>query len=280
MNAVTLHISGILPKGDSLHIARAVLERRRARALHGHDFHELIWVQNGAVRHHLPDRREDLTEGDLLFIRPGDRHHLQGLGEDAMVVTVQFDPALIAAIGTRHPQLAGHLFWSDGPDPVRLHRDMRQLADLNHAALRIERGPRGALAAEGFLLPLCAELAAEREVLPPGAPDWLALACAAVRDPAVFRDGAAGFARVAGRAHPHVSRTTRRYLDKSPSDVVNAQRMAFAARRLTGSPDPLAEIAADCGIVNLSHFHKLFRNHHGMTPQQYRKRHQRDVIQP
>lgn len=280
MNVVTLHISTIPPAGDSLNIARAVLEHRRARVLHGHDFHELIWVQNGTVRHHLPDRHEDLSEGDLLFIRPGDRHHLQGLGDESMVVTVQFDPGLIAAIGERHPQLAGRLFWSDATDPARVRRDMRQLADLNRAALRIERGPRDSLAAEGFLVPLCAELAAEQQPLPPGAPDWLATACAAARDPAVFREGAAGFARIAGRAHPHVSRMTRRYLDMSPSDVVNAQRMAFAARRLTASPDPLAEIAADCGITNLSHFHKLFRTHHGMTPLQFRKRHQRDVIQP
>ena len=49
---------------------------------------------------------------------------------------------------------------------------------------------------------------------------------------------------------------------------------------LTGTADPLAEIAADCGIPNLSHFHKLFRAAFGETPQSYRRTRQRDLIQP
>ena len=61
---------------------------------------------------------------------------------------------------------------------------------------------------------------------------------------------------------------------------MNAKRMSFAARRLTGSGDSLSEIATDCGIPNLSHFHKLFRQTYGLTPQRYRKSHQRDIIQP
>ena len=105
-------------------------------------------------------------------------------------------------------------------------------------------------------------------------------ACRAAQDPAVFRQGAAGFVRLTGRAHPHVSRTARRYLGQSPSEFINALRMDFAARRLSGTEDPLPEIAADCGIPNLSHFHKLFRAHHGETPHQFRKRFQRNLVQP
>ena len=56
--------------------------------------------------------------------------------------------------------------------------------------------------------------------------------------------------------------------------------MEFAARRLAGTQDSLAEIAADCGVPNLSHFHKLFRLHHGRTPQAFRRAHQRDLVQP
>lgn len=262
------------------HLARATLDTRRPAHLHDHDFFELIWVQNGHVRHHLPDAREDLAEGDLIFIRPADRHALQGRGDAAMVVSIAFEAGLIAAIGLRHPALAAHLFWSPAPRPARKRHDPRQLAALNHAALRLERGPRDALAAEALLLPLCAELVGAAPALPAEAPDWLVAACTAAQDPAVFRDGAAGLVRAAGRAHPHVSRTMRRLLDRSPSDYVNALRMDFAARRLTGAGDSLAEIAADCGIPNLSHFHKLFRAHHGLTPADYRRRFQSDLIQP
>ncbi len=280
MSTKVLFHRDILAADEPFLLSRAALAPSRPRALHGHDFYELIWVQNGRMRHHLPTRREDLAEGEVLFVKPEHRHALQGLGEDCLVVTVVLSPAYIAALGARHPQLADRFFWVGADEPVRFHRDARQLAALNHAALRLERGRRDTLEADAFVLPLLTDLLDMARPLPEGAPEWLAVACAAAQDPKVFREGAAGFARAAGRAHPHVSRTARKYLGQSPSDYINTQRMAFAARRLSGTTDPLAEIATDCGIPNLSHFHKLFRAHHGMTPQRYRKAHQHAIVQP
>lgn len=262
------------------HLVRAELTPRRPRRLHGHAFHELLWVQNGTVRHHLPDRREDLAEGDLIFIRPGDTHGLQGRGEAAMVVSLSIRDSAIATLGARHLALAGMGFWSDGPVPPRHHLDMRRMAEVNHAALRLERGPRDALTLEAFLLPLLADLAQAPADIPPEAPAWLRHACAAAQDPEVFRQGAAGLVRVAGRAHPHVARTMRRHMGQTPSDYVNARRMAHAATRLLGSEDSLAEIAADCGVPNLSHFHKLFLAAHGQTPQRFRRARRQQLIQP
>ena len=280
MTETLLRHADILAPGSACHMVRTTLGTRRPRGLHGHDFHELIWVQNGQMRHHLPETRSELSEGDLLFIRPGDTHALQARGPDVFTVSVIFDPALIADLAVRHPSLAGRLFWQTGPLPEQHHRDIRQLADLNRAALRLEQGDRSALAAEAFLLPLATDLADPAADLPEGAPGWLIAACRAAQRPEVFRDGAGGFARLTGRAHPHVSRTMRRFLNQSPSDFINAIRMRHAARQLTGSADTLSEIAADCGIPNLSHFHKLFRAHHGVTPQHYRRTHQREVVQP
>ncbi|RYG90883.1 AraC family transcriptional regulator [Loktanella sp. IMCC34160] len=263
------------------HLARAELGKGRPRHLHGHDFHELLWVQNGVVRHHLPDGREDLTEGALVFAGPLHRHGLEGRAEATLVVSLSLHPEVIADIGRRHPDVSGQFFWSDAPTPIRAHLDSRQLADLNHAALRLERAQaRSALELETFLLPLLARLLDEVRALPPDLPLWLAQACAAVQDPAVFRDGAAGLVARTGKVHAHVSRTMRRLLNLSPSEYVNRLRMEFAARRLAGSTDPLPEIATDCGIPNMSHFHKLFRDHHGLTPAGYRRRFQRDLIQP
>lgn len=72
----------------------------------------------------------------------------------------------------------------------------------------------------------------------------------------------------------------RRWMGQSPTQYVNYIRMTQAARTLTCDSEPMAEVAAAVGIANLSHFHKLFRSHHGMTPLQYRQQFQRDVVQP
>jgi AraC family cel operon transcriptional repressor len=252
--------------------------------LHDHDFHELVLLTAGESRHHVGDATQDLAAGDLVFVRPQDRHGLQARGDQVQVVVAAFHPDLIAQIGARHPELAGRFFWSGAALPDLVSATRAQAAGAQALIDKLDASARDRLAAEAFLLPLCAALVDNADgvshPLPSGAPDWLHAACLAARDPVVFRDGAAGFARVAGRAHPHVSRTVRRYLGQSPSDYVNRHRMAHAARRLAGTSDSIADIAADCGIPNLSHFHKLFRQHHGTTPLQYRKSRQRDLIQP
>lgn len=274
----------VLAAGESVHLTRAGLGPGRPANLHDHDFHELIWVASGRARHYLSDEADDLAEGDLVFVRPQDVHALQGRGDATEVVVAAFHPDVIGAIGARHPDLDGRFFWSAAPVPDRIPAARARLADVGGLLARLDSSSRNALAAEAFLLSLLTMLDtgghAGLPALPPHAPEWLVAACVAARDPEVFREGAAGFARVAGRVHPHVSRTVRKFLAQSPSDYVNRQRMAHAARRLAGSSDSIADIAADCGIPNLSHFHKLFRQHHGTTPLQYRKARQRDLVQP
>ena len=280
MDQIKLYHADIIPKGAAYHLTRATLDTRRPRVFHAHDFFELLWVQNGTVRHHLPLGRADLNEGDMLFVRPDHAHALQGRGEEALVVSISLSPDMIADLGQRHSALRGRFFWADSPAPVLQHRDMRQLATVNAAALRLERAQPSVFEAEAFLLPLLTSLLDGAPDIPGGAPQWLADACASAQDPAVFRHGAAGFVAAAGRAHPHVSRTARAHLGQSPSEYINAIRMDYAARRLSGTADTLSEIATDCGIPNLSHFHKLFLAHHGQTPQRYRRARQRDVLQP
>ena len=272
-----LHHADILPPGSAIHLTRVLLSSVRPKALHTHDFIEIFWVQNGIVRHHLPDATTILTEGDLVLLRPGQPHALQGKGEAAHVVSLALHPDLTAALDARLPDLP---FWTATDRPARINRDMRQLAALNHAANLLERGPHDTLAAEAFLLPLLADLDRRQTGLPAAAPGWLHAACAAAHDPEVYRAGAAGFVAQTGQSHPHASRSLRRWRGQTPTAFVNTIRMAQAARALTSDSDPLPAIAEGVGIANLSHFHKLFRAYHGMTPLRYRQQFQRDVVQP
>lgn len=280
MDHLTLSASDTFAPSDAFVLSRAELDTRRPPQLHAQDFHEMLWVQNGTVRLHLQAGKRDLNEGDLVFISPAQLHGLQGRGEAPIVVSLAIRPGVINAIGSRHDDLDGVAFWGASTTPTVTHRDIRQLTTLNQAALQLERSPRRKLYLEAFLMPLLVALDRPPEGIQNGAPDWLIAACNAAHTPDVFRDGAAGFVAACGRAHPHVSRTCRRFLNQTPSDYVNRIRMDHAARQLAGTSDTLAEIAADCGLPNLSHFHKVFLDAHGETPQRYRRSRQRALIQP
>ena len=279
MEKLRLHQNEIFQPGESLHFTRAVLSKKPIRRVHDHDFYEVFWLHHGRARHLINGIKDVLSEGDMVFIRPADSHALQGMGEETHLVNIAFPAPLIDAIAARH-DLQGQFFWAGTAASAKEHRDSRQLADMSRAALRLETGVRSQLAAEAFLLPLLADLQGKAGLMQDDLPDWLARACAAAYDPSVFSEGSAGLVRVAGRAHAHVSRTMQRYFGETPSDYVNRIRMAHAAMALTGTSDPLPEIAAECGLPNLSHFHRLFREQHGLTPAEYRRRFQKNAIQP
>jgi AraC family cel operon transcriptional repressor len=276
----TLKLSDFVDGDQVLHFSRSILPKSRPKAPHTHDFFELFWLQHGQARHVVSDRIQNLTESDLVFIRPHDVHAIQGRGEETHLVNVILAPSVVSALVERHPDLDGRFFWSTDDTPSIAPHDSKTLADLSRAALKLELGPRTALATEAFLLPLLNDLAPSAPQTQIGAPDWLLRACDTAQSPRVFQEGAAGFVAAAGRAHAHVSRTARKFLGQSPSEYVNTIRMEHAARRLAGTGDSLPEIAAECGIPNLSHFHRLFRIHHDITPRAYRKIYQRELVRP
>lgn len=276
MKILTLENRDVLGPDQAYHFTRAVLDRARPKALHRHNLHEVFWLHNGRARHYVGERREMLVEGDLVFVPPGTAHAIQGVGEESHLVNIVVSQDIIDRLEWH--DFGRRYFWA--PGTYSTHRDIRQLSTLSHRAVQLERAPRTALHIEAFLLGLLAELEAENPDLPDDAPDWLVRACTAARAPEVFRDGAAGLARASGKAHAHVSRTVQKVLGETPSDYVNRIRMTHAARQLAGTNDGLAEIAEDCGISNMSHFHRLFRAQYGMTPRKYRLIHQKGVVQP
>ncbi len=271
----TMRQKSILLDGQSVHLTRATVLPRRPKTLHTHDYVELFWVQNGIIRHHSEDGVNTLSEGTLVVVPKGKAHALQGKGDHAMVVMLCLATTLTNNIAKRHTPCARvvHALC------IReFARDPRQMAALNQAAMRLERSPCDALSAEAFLLPLLVDLLDEPDFT--DAPPWLSKAYSDAQDPAIFREGAAGFVALTGKAHPHVSRTMKQHSGQTPVQYINDLRMNYAARALTGSSDALPEIATDIGLQNMSHFHKLFRAKFGVTPAQFRADKQRNVVQP
>lgn len=58
----------------------------------------------------------------------------------------------------------------------------------------------------------------------------------------------------------------------SPAQYLISLRMAHAMNLLDNTDDTVAQIAAAVGYENTQYFHRLFRNHIGMTPTEYKNR--------
>ena len=72
--------------------------------------------------------------------------------------------------------------------------------------------------------------------------------------------------------HPvHLARVFRRKYDCTIGEYVRRLRIEYACRRISASTDSLIEIALTAGFTDQSHFARIFKNHLGVTPGEYRK---------
>ncbi len=282
MEQLTLTQARYLRAGEAFHFARRTLEPGPLRVLHDHDYFEIFWIAEGCVSHLVNGVDVALKAGEGTFIRPQDRHGFSPRGaEVCRLVNVMFRAETAAHLLQRYgADFADRYFWTHGNDPEGFRLDAAQRNVLDRWAAELEAGSRSLARIEGFLLVLLTQLILASPDPGSSVPAWLTGAIQAARQPEVFRQGAQGLILVAGRSHEHVCRALRQHFGTTPSALVNQIRMEHAARLLTGADLPATEIAAACGLENMSYFHALFRQHFGVTPRRYRVTHQRDPVQP
>jgi len=282
MECRTLTAQDYLRPDEAFHLAQRKLERGAIKVLHDHDYVELFWIVSGAATHVINGQTMLLSVGCGALIRPSDRHGFSPQGSlPCHLANVMFRSETAARLLAHHrDEFDGHLFWHAGPEPSTFTLDTTRRARFAQALVDLEGGPRSRARIEGFLLTALTSLAMPGPESRAAIPVWLDAAINAARRPEVFRAGAAGFIGAAGRSHEHVCRCLKTHFGVTPSMLVNQMRMEHAGRLLIGTDLVTADIAVDCGIDNMSHFHALFRDHFGMTPRRYRLTRHRDPVQP
>jgi len=69
----------------------------------------------------------------------------------------------------------------------------------------------------------------------------------------------------------YLSRLFKKETNDTITDFIVRERMKLAAKHLKDSDEPVSSIAQTFGYSNFSHFSRMFKKCHGMTPQEYRK---------
>ena len=69
----------------------------------------------------------------------------------------------------------------------------------------------------------------------------------------------------------YLGRIVKKYTGKSLFDYSMTFTMTYAARELLNSDKTAAQIAAELEFSNLTHFYKIFRDHYGLTPKEFRR---------
>ncbi|HEY2153350.1 MAG TPA: AraC family transcriptional regulator [Vicinamibacterales bacterium] len=215
----------------------------------------LIEIRGGETHRYGPSA--------LLFRRAEEPHAWLASNAGATCLVVDIDPSWYARAQMHAPVLAQSAAFSGGfviHLAHRLHGEFRLRDEVSRLA--IESITLGVLAEASRRVTRAAE---ERP-----APAWLRQARAFVE--AHFTEPLS-LAAVAGRVgvHPvHLARTFRRVHDQTFAGYIRHLRVEFARRELAASEASLGDIAVAAGFCDQSHFSRLFKQHTGVTPAEYR----------
>jgi AraC family transcriptional regulator len=130
------------------------------------------------------------------------------------------------------------------------------------------------LAVEGLTLELLAMIARRRQrANARRPPDWLRQARDYLHDCFSERFDLTELARVAGVHPTHLAREFRRHFHCTAGEYVRRLRLDRVVQRLSQSEESIAEIAADAGFYDQSHFSRAVKAHTGLSPAAYRAAH-------
>ena len=272
MDTLTLRA---LPPGHCCTFAQSEFTLRKVPQYHTHDFHEFFCVEEGEGFHEINGQCLPLRAGDLVLVRAQDCHGFAARRDGGLLRIVNFAFFARHWDDFRHRYFGGEAGHFASPSLADRSYALAapQLAEIKAAARHLRAGARGRLHVEGFLLAVLALLQEARFWKARGeapVPGWIAHACLQIGRERNFAGGMPRLARLAGRSPAHVAREFRRHLAQTPTDVINRARMAYAADRLANSDDTILAVALDCGLHNVGHFYRLFRDRYGCTPARYR----------
>ncbi|WP_434425151.1 AraC family transcriptional regulator [Nannocystis pusilla] len=231
----------------------------------------------------------ELRAGDVHLVPEGVEHQPLEIGDlEGWIVSV--DPLLLRALGPPlrpgQPPIRGEAgpvparsllirgLLRLRPEPARLRR-IEQLVREMDAELR-ERKWAAEHAAHAWLVLLLAELVRElQEHAPTASPlvggivrDALAFIEAHCLEPLSLKD----VASAVGRTPSHLANAIRQETGLTVSDWLREHRMSEARRRLRDTDESVEAIANAVGYADVTHFIRVFRRAHDLTPRGWRER--------
>lgn len=265
-------LSYFLNGNEKFHIARVNITSSQDLSLHSHDYAEMLWIEKGTGFHHVNGQQVRLNPGDMVMIRPQDRHTFSSVGEGIILVNIAFPVETLDFLHRRYFERSTLYFWSTGMLPFQMRLSKDAVKRISSRAEEAMNFGRSNLQLDSLLLFIFRQITANEKVEDSSEiPIWLFNAIQKYNSPELFVKGISGFVSLCNRNVDYVNRVVKLHFYKSLTDLVNEFRMQYAATQLVITSMPIKEICTNCGFRNLGHFYKTFRLIYNQTPYEYRR---------
>lgn len=229
---------------------------------HSHGHARLLFVLRGGFHECYEGRAREAGPALLIVRPPGEMHSHRIHARGAVCLAVDIEPRWLERAREYGPVLDESAEFRGGL--------ITHLAHRLHGEF-LMRDDVAPLAIESILLGIVAEAARRHEhAVDCKPPRWLEHAREFLDAHFTTHVTLEAVAEVAG-VHPvHLARVFRNCYRCTMGDYLRRLRVEFASRTIANSELSLSQVALAAGFSDQSHFTRLFRQHTGMTPAQYR----------
>lgn len=247
-------------------------------SLHRHNHYEFFIITHGKARHTLNNKSETLGQNTLCMLRPQDCHQFEPVeGRRCIHMNLALTPQKLAAFCALLNIDEKQLLQEGESYKVVLANE-----DLEFFTTRA--GQLGLLASEGqakttprrvilaeMVTQALATLYKRRNLPGQNYPEWFSHLLQTIHSPEFLGCSAEDVYALSGYSPPAIIRHFKRYTGKTIAAYLAGVKVDYACTLFATTGAGTLEVAGRLGYDSLSHFNRLFKQHTGKTPSEYRK---------
>ncbi|MDR1617804.1 MAG: helix-turn-helix domain-containing protein [Treponema sp.] len=255
-----------------------ITNKDQHRICHCHDYYEIFLVDQGRAVHRINGLAQNIATGFLCFIRPRDFHCYDRMSEDFRIINIIIPETVVddlfSYLGEAYQK--ERLLKPKAPPSINL--DFSELGDLIHSLEQLilykkimNNSFEAAYRIAIFNMMVTFFPVNRLDAGPGRLPKWLRWLSLEMLKRENFKKGLPALYRLSGKSPEHLSRSCKKYLNKTPSKLVNDIRLEHSAKLLTTTGIPILDVMEECGFESLSYFYHRFKELYKVSPNELRK---------
>lgn len=278
MKVNKLHSSSFLNHPD-WEPASYIINKTQLKVCHNHDYYEIFLVDQGSGEHRINNCNQSISAGFLCFIRPQDIHYYNAMSDNFRIINMIIPKAVISALfdflgdsfekeRLLSPALPPSVLLNYS-ELISLIRELEQLI-LHRKIMKTSYEVAHRII---FFNTMTRYFTINRLEKKSGQiPRWLRWLSLEMLKGENFKKGLPALYILSGKSQEHVARSCKKYLNKTPSQLVNDIRLEHSAKLLATTSIPIIEISEECGFASLSYYYHRFKQHYNISPREFRKK--------
>ncbi len=242
---------------------------------HKHEFYEYMLIIKGSYDHMLNGRKERISKGSFILIRPGESHLLEQVGEGpvSIISTGITEEEFVKFTDVYGEVLKRYLFRTEGCETLNLPPEALADIEKDFRALSLQ-DEEGMLAHLKIITSRLIHFILQHELkerdLFENENRYLKNILGRMMTRENLSEGMPALLRLANMSHGNLCRIIRKETGMTPLQYITKLRMEYAANLLVHTDEDVLAISLTVGYDSLSHFISTFKKASGITPKQYR----------